>query len=109
LQVRVLSALPKLRITLKNITRSGKTPANTASSKPEPKSKAAEERALARERRWREIASGFRAIISEMKRVTWPSRDEWVSATAVVVGLVIVVALWTQLISVILRFIGLAK
>ena len=94
---------------LKNITRPGKPTTETSPNKPEPKSKAAEERALARERRWREIASGFRAIVSEMKRVTWPSREEWVSATAVVVGLVIVVALWTQLISVILRFIGLAK
>jgi preprotein translocase SecE subunit len=30
-----------------------------------------------------------------MKRVTWPSREEWVSATIVTVGLVILVALWT--------------
>ena len=38
-------------------------------------------------------------IRSEMKRVTWPSRDEWVAATMVVVGLVVIVALWTRLIS----------
>jgi preprotein translocase SecE subunit len=94
---------------LKNITRPGKGTSNTSGNKPEPKSKEAEERALARERRWREVASGFRAIVSEMKRVTWPGQEEWVSATAVVVGLVIVVALWTQLISVVLRFIGIAK
>ncbi|HXW52375.1 MAG TPA: preprotein translocase subunit SecE [Candidatus Acidoferrales bacterium] len=92
---------------MKNTTTMGK--ANGSGQKPEPKSKAAEGRALERERRWRELSSGFRAIVSEMKRVTWPSREEWVSATAVVVGLVIVVALWTQVISVILRFIGLAK
>jgi preprotein translocase SecE subunit len=94
---------------LKNITTPGKASANGSGNKPEPKSKAAEGRALARERRWREFSAFFRSIISEMKRVTWPSRDEWVSATAVVVGLVIVVALWTQLIAVILRFVGLAK
>jgi preprotein translocase SecE subunit len=34
-----------------------------------------------------------------MKRVTWPSREEWVSATMVVVGLVVIVALWTRFMS----------
>ena len=48
-----------------------------------------------RERRVRAFQAGFRAIASEMKRVTWPSRDEWVSATLVTVGLVVVVAFWT--------------
>ena len=48
-----------------------------------------------RERRVRALQSGFRAIVSEMKRVTWPSREEWVSATLVTIGLVIIVALWT--------------
>jgi preprotein translocase SecE subunit len=94
---------------LKNVTKPAKASADGSGQKPEPKSKAAEGRALERERRWRELSSGFRAIVSEMKRVTWPSQDEWISATAVVVGLVVVVALWTQAISVILRFIGLAK
>jgi preprotein translocase SecE subunit len=67
--------------------------------KPEPKSKAAESRAVEREQRWREVTGWFRSVVSEMKRVTWPSRDEWVAATMVVVGLVVVVALWTRLIS----------
>ena len=49
-----------------------------------------------RERRVRALQSGFRAIVSEMKRVTWPSREEWVSATIVTVGLVVVVAFWTS-------------
>ncbi len=84
---------------MKGITTPGKASANESGNRPEPKSKAAEGRALERERRWREIASGFRAIASEMKRVTWPSREEWVSATMVVVGLVIIVAIWTRLIS----------
>jgi len=64
--------------------------------KPGPKKdKAAEARDEERERRVRAFQSGFRAIASEMKRVTWPSREEWVSATIVTVGLVVVVALWT--------------
>jgi preprotein translocase SecE subunit len=64
--------------------------------KPAPKKdKAAEVRDEERERRLRAFQSGFRSIASEMKRVTWPSREEWVSATIVTVGLVILVALWT--------------
>ncbi len=34
-------------------------------------------------------------VISEMKRVTWPSREEWVTATLLTIGLVIVVGLYT--------------
>jgi len=51
------------------------------------------------EERLRAMRDSVRAIVSEMRRVTWPSREEWVSATLVVVGLVVVVAIWTVLIS----------
>jgi preprotein translocase subunit SecE len=34
-------------------------------------------------------------VISEMKRVTWPSREEWVTATLLTLGLVVVVGLYT--------------
>jgi preprotein translocase SecE subunit len=34
-------------------------------------------------------------VVSEMKRVTWPSREEWVTATLLTIGLVIVVGLYT--------------
>jgi len=34
-------------------------------------------------------------VISEMKRVTWPSREEWVTATLLTIGLVIIVGLYT--------------
>jgi preprotein translocase SecE subunit len=34
-------------------------------------------------------------VVSEMKRVTWPSREEWVTATLLTLGLVIVVGLYT--------------
>jgi len=47
----------------------------------------------------RSIRDGVRAIASEMRRVTWPSREEWISATIVVIGLVVVVAVWTVIIS----------
>jgi preprotein translocase SecE subunit len=64
-----------------------------------PVDKEKEARAEERERQWRRIVDGYRAIVSEMKRVTWPSRDEWVSATLITIGLVAVVAIWTSLIS----------
>jgi preprotein translocase subunit SecE len=34
-------------------------------------------------------------LASEMRRVTWPSRQEWVSATVLTVTLVVVVAIFT--------------
>src|SRR5450755_4635679 len=34
-------------------------------------------------------------VVSEMKRVTWPSREEWVTATLLTLGLVIIVGLYT--------------
>jgi preprotein translocase subunit SecE len=34
-------------------------------------------------------------LASEMRRVTWPSRQEWVSATVLTVVLVVVVAIFT--------------
>jgi preprotein translocase SecE subunit len=36
-----------------------------------------------------------RGVIAEMRRVTWPTRDEWVSATVLTIGLVIGVGLFT--------------
>jgi preprotein translocase SecE subunit len=35
------------------------------------------------------------ALASEMRRVTWPSRHEWVSATVLTVALVVIVAVFT--------------
>jgi preprotein translocase SecE subunit len=34
-------------------------------------------------------------VVSEMRRVTWPTREEWVTATLLTLGLVIVVGLYT--------------
>jgi preprotein translocase SecE subunit len=38
-----------------------------------------------------------RDLVSEMRRVTWPSRQEWISATILTIGLVVVVGLYTYL------------
>ena len=40
----------------------------------------------------------LRGVISEMKRVTWPSRDEWVAATILTVALVVGVGVFTYLV-----------
>ena len=34
-------------------------------------------------------------VISEMRRVTWPTREEWVTATLLTIGLVVVVGAYT--------------
>lgn len=36
-----------------------------------------------------------RGVIAEMRRVTWPTRDEWVSATVLTIGLVVGVGIFT--------------
>ena len=37
----------------------------------------------------------FRGIVSEMRRVTWPTREEWVAATILTVVLVVGVGVFT--------------
>ena len=37
-----------------------------------------------------------RGVIQEMKRVTWPSREEWVAATLLTIALVVGVGLFTS-------------
>jgi preprotein translocase subunit SecE len=36
-----------------------------------------------------------RGVITELRRVTWPTRDEWVAATLLTIGLVVVIGLFT--------------
>lgn len=46
----------------------------------------------------RQSAERFvRDLIAEMRRVTWPSRPEWVSATILTIALVISVGLYTYI------------
>jgi preprotein translocase subunit SecE len=40
----------------------------------------------------------FRGIVSEMRRVTWPTRDEWVAATILTVVLVVGVGVFTYVV-----------
>jgi preprotein translocase subunit SecE len=40
----------------------------------------------------------FRGMVSEMRRVTWPSREEWVAATVLTVVLVVGVGLFTYVV-----------
>ena len=37
----------------------------------------------------------IRGVIAELRRVTWPTREEWVSATVLTVVLVVVIGLFT--------------
>jgi preprotein translocase subunit SecE len=47
----------------------------------------------------RAIAGGdfVRGVIAEMKRVTWPTRDEWISATILTILLVVGIGAFTFL------------
>jgi preprotein translocase SecE subunit len=36
----------------------------------------------------------LRGVISEMRRVTWPSRQEWIAATILTIALVVVLSLY---------------
>jgi preprotein translocase subunit SecE len=37
----------------------------------------------------------IRSVIAELRRVTWPTRDEWISATILTVVLVVSIGLYT--------------
>ena len=43
------------------------------------------------------VAAGdfVRSVWVEMKRVTWPTRDEWVGATVLTIGLVVTLGFFT--------------
>ncbi|MDE2572497.1 MAG: preprotein translocase subunit SecE [bacterium] len=45
-----------------------------------------------------QIKDFVRQLVAELKRVTWPTRDEWVSATVLVVALVVLVGFFTWLV-----------
>ena len=34
-------------------------------------------------------------VVTELRRVTWPTRDEWVTATVLTIGLVVGIGLFT--------------
>lgn len=39
-----------------------------------------------------------RGVVLEMRRVTWPSREEWISATILTIALVVGIGLFTWLV-----------
>ncbi|HMD02962.1 MAG TPA: preprotein translocase subunit SecE [Candidatus Baltobacteraceae bacterium] len=51
-----------------------------------------------------QVQDFFRSLVAEMRRVTWPSRQEWISATILTIGLVIVVGLYTYTVDEIFGF-----
>jgi preprotein translocase subunit SecE len=40
----------------------------------------------------------IRGVIAELRRVTWPTRDEWISATILTISLVIGIGLFVFLV-----------
>ena len=81
---------------MKSTPKGPSVPARTTSTnRPAAKSPAA---TATRARNSRATQEFFRGIVSEMKRVTWPSREEWVAATILTVVLVVGVGLFTYLV-----------
>jgi preprotein translocase subunit SecE len=46
-----------------------------------------------------------RGVIAEMRRVTWPSREEWVAATILTIALVVGVGVFTYAVDIALGWI----
>ena len=67
-------------------------PKNGAPAKRPAPAKATTQQRQASAMRTQEFVQG---IVSEMKRVTWPTRDEWVSATILTIVLVVAVGFYT--------------
>ena len=59
----------------------------------------------ARAARSRAAEEFVRGVISEMKRVTWPSRDEWIAATILTIVLVVGVGVFCYVVDVALGWI----
>jgi preprotein translocase SecE subunit len=69
-------------------------PGKPAGSRP-PAGRAAAPAAGSRAASAAQMQAFVTGVVSEMKRVTWPSREEWVTATLLTLGLVVVVGLYT--------------
>ncbi len=80
---------------MKSTPKGPSTPARTAApSRPATKPAVTATRA----RNARATQDFFRGIVSEMRRVTWPTRDEWVAATILTVVLVVGVGVFTYVV-----------
>ncbi len=76
-----------------NPSRPG-TPARPGASRP-PAGRAASTSAR-RAANAQSVQTFVRGVIAEMKRVTWPSREEWVAATLLTIALVVGVGVFTS-------------
>jgi preprotein translocase SecE subunit len=46
----------------------------------------------------------YLSVVQELRRVTWPTREEWVTATVLTLGLVLVVAAFTGIVDHVVGF-----
>ena len=85
---------------MKSTPKGPGTPARTGSTN-RPANRPAPGRATpssARVKNSRAAQEFFRGIVSEMRRVTWPSREEWVAATILTIVLVVGVGVFTYVV-----------
>jgi preprotein translocase SecE subunit len=47
----------------------------------------------------------FRGIVQEMRRVTWPTREEWIAATILTIALVVGVGFFTYFVDLLLAWV----
>src|SRR5471030_1635839 len=88
---------------MKSTPKGPNVPARTSTTnRPATKSPAA---TAARARNSRATQEFFRGIVSEMRRVTWPSREEWIAATILTVVLVVGVGVFTYVVDLIFGWI----
>ncbi|HHU64055.1 MAG TPA: preprotein translocase subunit SecE [Clostridiales bacterium] len=45
----------------------------------------------------------FKEVIAELKKVTWPTRKEWLTSTAVVIVVVVIVAAFIGVLDLVLK------
>ena len=47
----------------------------------------------------------FRGVVQEMRRVTWPTREEWIAATILTLALVVGIGVFTYVVDLLLGWI----
>ena len=87
-----MKSTPKNPGSAPRTTSSGRPPARPSSVR------ATASTPAARAARTRAAEDFVRGVVSEMKRVTWPSREEWVAATILTIVLVVGVGVFTYVI-----------
>ena len=88
---------------MKSTPKGPGSPARTTSTNRPPANRPAA--TAVRARNSRATQDFFRGVIQEMRRVTWPTRDEWVAATILTVVLVVGVGIFTYVVDVVFGWI----